>query len=70
MARDVIHVGPDTPLTRVLEIMVANRTRSLPVLDAHGAVLGVISRQDLIRALDDATQGEAAAPSETASKEQ
>ena len=32
MTKAVVHVGPTTPLTRVLELMVSLTTRSLPVL--------------------------------------
>jgi len=43
-------VGPDAPLTRVLETMVKTRFRSFPV--TRGDVLvGIISREDVMRAL-------------------
>ena len=55
MSRDVIHADPETPLTRVLELMVKLRTRGVPVLD-NGKLVGVVSRTDLMHALSTATK--------------
>ena len=60
MTKDVVHAEPDTPLTRVLELMVKLRTRGVPVID-EGKVVGVISRTDLMHALSTATKGGRAA---------
>ena len=57
MTEGIIHVDPPTPLTRVLQMMVNNRIRSFPVLDADGKLLGMISRGDVMRALKQATHG-------------
>ncbi len=57
MTDGVIHVEPDMPLTRVLQMMVTNRIRSFPVLDGDGKLLGMISRGDVMRALKQATDG-------------
>jgi CBS domain-containing protein len=57
MTTSVSHVATTTPLTRVLEGMVTHRVRSLPVLDDNGTLVGIISRQDVMRALDEATRG-------------
>jgi CBS domain-containing protein len=56
MTKDPVHAEPDTPLTRVLELMVKLRTRGVPVID-DGKVVGVISRTDLMHALSTATKG-------------
>ena len=56
MTTDIIHVAPTTRLTRVLETMVAYRARSLPVVGDDGKLAGIISREDIMRALDDATR--------------
>jgi len=58
MARDVIHADPETPLTRVLELMVKLRTRGVPVVD-DGKLVGVVSRTDLMHALSTATKDDA-----------
>jgi CBS domain-containing protein len=56
MTTDIIHVTPTTRLTRVLETMVAHRARSLPVVGDDGKLAGIISREDVMRALEDATR--------------
>jgi CBS domain-containing protein len=56
MTTEIISVAPTTRLTRVLETMVAHRTRSLPVVGDDGKLAGIISREDVMRALDDATR--------------
>jgi CBS domain-containing protein len=58
MTADIIHVMPSTRLTRVLETMVTHRARSLPVVGDDGKLAGIISREDVMRALDDATRSE------------
>jgi CBS domain-containing protein len=50
MRRDVVTVAPDTPLTRVLQMMVDLSSKSFPVV-AGAHVIGIISREDVIRAL-------------------
>jgi CBS-domain-containing membrane protein len=50
MRRDVVTVAPDLPLPRVLQMMVDKSTKSFPVV-AAGHVVGIISREDMIRAL-------------------
>jgi CBS domain-containing protein len=57
MTKDVVHVDPETPLTRVLELMVKLRTRGVPVID-KGKLVGVVSRTDLMHALSTATEGD------------
>ena len=51
MTPDYIYVGTDTKLTRVLQLMVDHRLRSIPVIEANQRLVGIVSRQDLIRAL-------------------
>lgn len=60
MTREAETVTPRTPLTRVLERLVALRTKSLPVVIDHELV-GVISREDVLRSLRAAVAGERAA---------
>jgi CBS domain-containing protein len=57
MPKAVTHVEPTAPLTRVLELMVSLTTRSLPVLSPERELVGIISREDVMRALREATQG-------------
>ncbi len=56
MTEAVVHVDPTSPLTRVLELMVSVKARSFPVLNAARHLEGMISREDVMRALRDTTQ--------------
>ena len=56
MTEAVVHVEPGAPLTRVLQLMVSLKARSFPVVDAQGELLGIISREDVMRALKEATR--------------
>jgi CBS-domain-containing membrane protein len=55
MTEAMVHVDPETPLTRVLQLMVNLRSRSFPVLDPAKRLVGVISREDVMRALRETT---------------
>src|SRR5262249_31893093 len=59
LTRDFIYVGGDTRLTRVLQLMTEHRLRSLPILDAGSHLVGIIAREDIIRALEFCAQCEA-----------
>jgi CBS domain-containing protein len=50
MTRNPMTVPPDMPLTKVLEKIVATRYRSFPVVEGD-ALVGVISREDVVAAL-------------------
>jgi CBS domain-containing protein len=56
MSQAVVHIEPATPLTRVLQLMVDHRTRSIPVVSSDQQLIGIISREDVMRALQEATQ--------------
>ncbi len=56
MTEAVVHVEPTAPLTRVLQLMVSLRARSFPVLAQDRRLVGMISREDIMRALRDSTQ--------------
>jgi CBS domain-containing protein len=51
LTSDFIYVGTDTRLTRVLQLMVDHRIRSMPVIDNDQRLAGIISREDVMRAL-------------------
>lgn len=51
MTPEFIYVDPATKLTRVLQLMVDHRMRSIPVLDGEQHLAGVIAREDIMRAL-------------------
>jgi CBS domain-containing protein len=56
MTEAIVHVEPTAPLTRVLQFMVSLKNRSFPVIGPDHQLLGMISREDLMRALKEATQ--------------
>ena len=53
MTPEFIYVDPATKLTRVLQLMVDHRMKSVPVLDAQQRLAGIIAREDIMRALTD-----------------
>lgn len=59
MTREFIYAGGETKLTRVLQLMIEHRLRSLPILDGDSRLLGIIAREDVIRALEHCAQCEA-----------
>ena len=50
MTRDVVSIHPETPIAEVEEIFDAKGFEALPVLDAAGALVGIVSRLDVLRA--------------------
>ena len=57
MTKDISYVEPEEPLTRALDLMIAMRARSFPVLEPGHKLVGMISRTDLTRALYAASNG-------------
>jgi CBS-domain-containing membrane protein len=56
MTEAVVHVEPAAPLTRTLQLMVNLKARSFPVVAPDNHLVGIIAREDIMRALKDATQ--------------
>jgi len=53
MTSEFIYVRTDTKLTRVLQLMVEHRIRSVPAIDSDHRLAGIIARRDLLKALAD-----------------
>ena len=51
MTTEFIYVGTDTRMTRVLQLMIDHRLRSMPVIDSNQRLAGIVSREDVMRAL-------------------
>jgi CBS-domain-containing membrane protein len=51
MTPEFIYVRTETKLTRVLQLMVDHRLRSMPVIEGDQRLAGMISREDVMRAL-------------------
>ncbi len=49
MTRDVVTVRPDTPLSAALQLMLEHKFGCLPVVDAQGTLLGILTDSDLVR---------------------
>jgi CBS domain-containing protein len=69
VAAEVMTPGPVTvearaPLPSIAEIMTHRRLKRLPVVDEHGALVGIVSRVDLLRVAASATDREEATPRE------
>lgn len=62
MTSEFIYVGTDTRLTRVLQLMVDHRIRSMPVIDGDQQLVGIVSREDVMRALRRCTDGRSSPP--------
>jgi CBS domain-containing protein len=53
MSGEIVAVRPDEPLQRAAEIMARHQVRRLPVTDEQGALVGVLSLNDLAGASAD-----------------
>src|SRR5580704_17285025 len=51
MTPEFIYIRKETKLTRVLQLMIDHRLRSLPVIEGDQRLAGMISREDVMRAL-------------------
>ena len=58
MTSAYIYVSADTRLTRVLQLMVEHRIRSIPAIDNEHRLVGIVAREDVIRALAACVQAE------------
>lgn len=61
MSTQPLTVAPDTPLSRVLETLVATHVKSVPVVQ-DGRLVGIVSRSDVVGALRRAGAGETPPP--------
>jgi CBS-domain-containing membrane protein len=59
MTPDFIYVRVETKLTRVLQLMVDHRIRSMPVIEGDRQLCGVISREDVMKSLENCARNEA-----------
>jgi acetoin utilization protein AcuB len=51
MHRGVVTVSPEMPITHAATLMVDKRIGGLPVVDANGGLVGIITETDVFRAL-------------------
>src|SRR5260370_40232856 len=58
MTSEFIYVRTDTKLTRVLQLMIDHRIRSVPAIDSDHLLAGIIARRDVLKALPDCVRSE------------
>ena len=51
MSAHAVTVHPDTDLAEAVELLTSTTAKSLPVVDRHGRLQGVLSRSDVVRLL-------------------
>ena len=57
MTRRVVTVAPDASIVAAAKLMLDNKVSGLPVVDAAGHVVGIVSEHDLLRETDDGRRG-------------
>lgn len=50
MRKDVVTVGEDTSLCEVAHLILTQRVRRIPVLDKERKVVGIVAREDIVKA--------------------
>lgn len=56
MTRTVISVTPETTIAEAAQLLLQHRISGLPVVDAGGAVVGIVTEGDLLRRVETGTQ--------------
>jgi CBS domain-containing protein len=62
MTRPVNTATPDTDIEKIATLMVDERVNPIPILDAEGALVGIVSHTDIVRLVEqaEASEGEEA----------
>jgi CBS domain-containing protein len=55
MTRDVVTVGPETPLAEAIRLMLEHRVSGLPVVDGNGQLVGLLTEGDLLHRAETGT---------------
>ena len=55
MAREIVTVGPETPLTDAIRLMLEHRVSGLPVVDGTGQLVGLLTEGDLLHRAETGT---------------
>src|SRR5208282_417792 len=58
MTRNVIAIRADEPVLKAAQLMLQNRISGLPVVDAEGKVVGIVTEGDFLRRSEIGTQRE------------
>jgi CBS domain-containing protein len=55
MTRDIVTVGPETPLADAIRLMLEHRVSGLPVVDGNGQLVGLLTEGDLLHRAETGT---------------
>jgi CBS domain-containing protein len=56
MIREVVTVGPDTPVLQIVQLLLSRGISGVPVVDEDGGLVGVVSEGDLLRRVEIGTE--------------
>ena len=56
MTREVVTIGPDTPVLQIVQLLLARGISGVPVIDEGGTLVGVVSEGDLLRRVELGTE--------------
>lgn len=56
MTREVVTIGPDTPVPLVVKLLLSHGISGAPVVDDTGALIGLVSEGDLLRRVELGTE--------------
>ncbi len=59
MSRSIVAISPDAPLAQAIRLMIDHRVSGLPVIDAEGRAVGMLTEGDLLRRVETGTEGTA-----------
>ncbi|MCD6351585.1 MAG: CBS domain-containing protein [Armatimonadetes bacterium] len=51
MVTDVVSVTPDTDVQEIAQVLTEHGIKRVPVLDAEGTLVGIVSRADIVRSI-------------------
>ena len=55
MSRDLITLSPETEINHAMSVLLDSRISGAPVVDANGALVGVLSKKDCLKAAIEAS---------------
>ncbi len=56
MIREVVTVGPDTPVMHIAQLLLSHGISGVPVVDDEGTLVGLVSEGDLLRRVEIGTE--------------
>lgn len=51
MSTSVVTITEDTPIAAAIQLLISRKINRLPVLSASGALVGIVTREDLLKAV-------------------